>query len=396
MIRVLHRLTPSIVKTAGEGLHSDGGNLCLQCTVGSDGGIRRSWIFRYAKGGKEHQMGLGPVHTISLADARQEATELRKALYRGQDPLAQRNAARASAALETAKAVTFDKCCDAYVKAHSAGWRSAKHAAQWTSTLKTYADPVFGKIAVQAVDVALLMKALEPIWTTNPVTASRLRGRIEAVLDWAKVRGFRSGQNPARWKGHLDHLLPAKGKVAKVVHHAALPYAEVPKFMKDLKARESFAALALEFTILTAARSGETIGAPWSEIDLAAKLWTIPAERMKGGREHRVPLSDPVLAILAKMETFRLNEYVFPGEHRATMSGLVMAKALSRLNPSVVVHGFRASFKTWAEETTNYPNAVIEMALSHKVGNAVEAAYMRGDLFNKRRALMADWAGFCG
>jgi integrase len=341
-------------------------------------------------------MGLGPVHTISLADARQEATELRKVLYRGQDPLAQRNAARASAALETAKAVTFDKCCDAYVKAHSAGWRSAKHAAQWTSTLKTYADPVFGKIAVQAVDVALLMKALEPIWTTNPVTASRLRGRIEAVLDWAKVRGFRSGENPARWKGHLDHLLPAKGKVAKVVHHAALPYAEVPKFMKDLKARESFAALALEFTILTAARSGETIGAPWSEIDLAAKLWTIPAERMKGGREHRVPLSDPVLAILAKMETFRLNEYVFPGEHRATMSGLVMAKALSRLNPSVVVHGFRASFKTWAEETTNYPNAVIEMALSHKVGNAVEAAYMRGDLFNKRRALMADWAGFCG
>jgi hypothetical protein len=290
MLRVLHRLTAIRVKTAPKGLWSDGGNLCLQCSEAPDGGIRRSWIFRYSKGGKEHQLGLGAAHTITLAEARQAATELRKLLYQGQDPLGQKRTMRASQALQQAKAVTFDTCVDGYIKSHQDGWRNEKHRKQWQNTLETFCGPVLGKIAVQDIDTALVLRVLEPLWKDRTETASRLRGRIEAVLDWSAVKGFRSAQipNPARWKGHLDHLLPARIKVQKVQHHPSMAYAELPAFMAKLRQREGVAALALEFLILNASRSDEVLGALWSEIDLDARTWTVPGERMKGNR-HELP-----------------------------------------------------------------------------------------------------------
>ena len=301
--------------------------------------------------------------------------------------------------LNAAKAMTFRDCAARYIASHRAGWRNPKHAAQWEATLATYAGPVMGGLSVQAIDTALVLKVLEPIWTTKPETAGRVRGRIESVLDWAKVRGYRAGENPARWRGHLDKLLPARSKVRRVEHHAALPYAELPGFLMSLRDQEGIAARALEFAIVTAARTGEVIGARWSEIDLLEKIWTVPPGRMKAGKEHRVPLSARALAILEEMQPHRHAEdsFVFPGAKLgrplSNMAFLMLLRRMGR--DDLTAHGFRSSFRDWAAERTNFPSEVAEMALAHMVGSKVEAAYRRGDLFEKRSRLMAAWATFC-
>jgi integrase len=389
-------------------MHCDGGGLYLQVTTGVDGEPRRSWLYRYATGevatsrsGKprriEREMGFGAYPRVSLADAREKAKDAQKLRERGVDPIEAKRDQRAAAAVAVAKAMTFDECADRYIAAHRAGWRNAKHADQWQATLTTYATPVFGKLPVAAIDTGLIMRALEPIWTTKPETASRVRGRIESVLAWATVRGFRQGPNPAQWKNHLDHLLPARGKVRKVEHHAALPYGETSKFMTELRAQAGTAARALEFTILTAARTGEALGTCWEEIDLAAKVWTVPAERMKGGRQHRVPLSEAAVALIEKMAATREGEFVFPGARAARpLSNMALLMTLRRMGlGDLTAHGFRSTFRDWAAETTAYPGDVVEMALAHVVGSKVEAAYRRGDLFDKRRKLMEAWGKFC-
>ena len=394
MARAIQRLSTAKVRTAKAGMWCDGGGLYLQCTAGADGRLRKSWLFRYATKGRERQMGLGSLDTVSLAEARERAANCRRLHLAGVDPIEHRDAARMQAALDAAKAMTFDECRDAYLKAHAAGWRNAKHRQQWESTLKTYCSPVFGKVSVQAVDVALVMKAVEPIWTTKPETASRLRGRIESILDWARVRDMRTGDNPARWRGHLDQLLPAPSKVRKVQHHAALPYPEIGAFMVELRGRDGVAALALEFAILTATRTNEVLGARWDEID--GQVWTIPASRMKAGREHRVPLSDKAMTIIKRMKAVRANDYIFPGDRREMLSNMALLMTLRRMGRGdLTTHGFRATFRTWAAERSQFPREVVESALAHVIGNKVEAAYQRGDLFDKRRRLMDAWAEYC-
>lgn len=362
----------------------------------------RSWLLRYDRNGRgERWMGLGPLHTISLEEARERARKARQLLLDGVDPLdarkAQRALERAQRALEAAKAVTFEECAEQYFKFHSPKWKNAKHCAQFLSTLKMYVYPVLGKLPVAAIDKALVLLAIEPIWYTKTETASRVRGRIESVLDFAHTRGYRTnGENPAAWEGNLVHALPARGEIAKVEHHAAMPYADVPAFIAELRKREGVAALALEFAILTAARTGEVIGACWSEIDLGQKTWTVPAGRMKAHREHRVPLSDRALEILRSLPREENNPFVFIGPRWGGLSNMAMSACLSRMGrDNVTVHGFRSTFRDWAAERTGYPNHVVEMALAHVVGDKVEAAYRRGDLFAKRARLMTEWAKFC-
>jgi integrase len=299
-------------------------------------------------------------------------------------------AERAAAAI-----VTFKECAEQYFKFHSPKWKNVKHSKQFLSTLKTYAHPTLGHLPVGTIDKALVLKAIEPIWYTKTETASRVRGRIEAVLDFGQVRGYRTGENPAAWSGNLVHALPAPGGIAKQNHHAALAFAELPAFVEALRAREGIGARALEFTILTAARTGEIIGARWDEIDLAAKIWTIPADRMKAGREHRVPLSPRAIELLKRLP--REGTYVFIGPRKDTaISNMAMITVLRRMDrDEITVHGFRSTFRDWVAEQTNYPNHVVEMALAHTIGDKVEAAYRRGDLFNKRRRLMDEWARYC-
>ncbi len=390
---MLGKLTAlGVTKLKAPGMYGDGGGLWLQ--VSGKGG--KSWVFRYTLKGKSREMGLGPVSTFSLAEARDKALTCRKLCYEGIDPIEMRRGQRQDAAVEAAKAITFRTCAEGYIEAHKAGWRNDKHAAQWTATLATYAYPVFGNLPVQAIDTNLVTQALEPIWTTKPETATRVRGRIESVLDWAATRGYRRGENPARWKGHLQNLLPKRSKVRKVEHHAALPFKEVPTFMKAVAAQPGVAAKLMAFTILTAARTGEALGARWSEIDLDAGIWTVPAERMKAGAEHRVPLSPPALALLGEMQGLD-DTFVFPGGRRgkplSNMAMLVLLRRMERAD--LTVHGFRSSFRDWASETTHFPSEVVEMALAHTVESKVERAYRRGDLFEKRRELMRAWAGHC-
>ena len=393
MARQLGKLKALDVTRAKQpGHYGDGGGLYL--LIGPTGA--KSWVFRFRERGRLREMGLGPVHTISLAQARERARLCREQRLDGLDPIEARKALRAQARLEAAKAMTFEQCAEAYIDAHQAGWRNPKHAAQWPSSLTTYVYPVFGSLPVQAVDVGLVMKALEPIWTKKAETASRVRGRIENVLDWATTRGYRAGENPARWKGHLENLLPSRRKVRQVEHLAAMPYAEVPGFMPQMHQQEGIAARALEFAILTASRTGEVLGAKWSEIDLERRLWVIPAKRMKGGREHRVPLSEPSLSILAAMGEVRESDLVFPGgRDRQSLSNRAMLAVLQRMRRGETVHGFRSSFADWCTEQTNFPSEARELALAHTVGSAVERAYRRGDLFEKRRQLAAAWARFC-
>lgn len=394
MARKIGRLSAAAVsKVKAKGMYADGGGLYLQVTESG----AKSWIFRFMLNGRAREMGLGPVHAIGLADARQKATACRRLRLEGIDPIEARRAQRQQAQLEAASAMTFKACAEAYIEAHRVGWRSPKHAAQWRSTLGAYAYPVFGDLPVRSVDVALVMKALEPIWAAKTETASRVRGRVQAVLDWATARGYRQGDNPARWRAHLENLLPKRSKVQRVEHHPALPYGEIGEFMVAVRAEEGVAARAFEFAILTATRTAEVIGARWSEIDLAEKLWIIPAVRIKAGREHRVPLSAPVLAILQNINRVRDGDYVFPGGKRGKpLSSMALLMLLRRMNRAdLTVHGFRSTFRDWAAERTNFAREVAEMALAHVVSDKVEAAYRRGDLFQKRRQLMDAWAKQC-
>ena len=396
MARKYNQLSPRRVSTVTKrGRYADGGGLYLQV---SENGAK-SWLFRYMMNNKSRQMGLGSARTFSLPEAREKATECRKLVYEGIDPIEHRKLARGLALAETQKAMTFRECAEKYISAHSAGWKNIKHTSQWTNTLSTYAYPVFGDLPVQAIDVGMVMKVLEPIWTTKTETASRVRGRIEAILDWASVRKYREGENPARLKGHLDKLLPQRSKVQKVKHHPALPYDQIGDFMEKLGGQEGVAARGLEFKILTATRTDEVNGAKWSEVDFNEAIWTIPTERMKGGKEHRVPLTTAVLNILNQMQGMRTSDYLFPGgKKNRPLSNMAFNQLLKRMgvsNEIAVPHGFRSTFKDWALERTGYANEVSEMALAHSVGNKVEAAYRRGDLYDKRRRLMDAWADYC-
>jgi integrase len=342
-------------------------------------------------------MGLGALSTLSLADAREQARTLRANLKHPTapvDPLQRRVEEKDRLRLEAANRATFAQCAELFLEAHSASWTNPKHRAQWSSTLTTYAFPVLGALPVSAITTALVMRALEPIWTTKTETAARLRGRIESVLDWATVRGYRQGENPARWKGHLDQLLPGRAKVAPVEHHAAIPFNEIHLFMHELQSVEGVAALALQFTILTAARSGETRLADWDEIDLNEKVWLVPAARMKAGREHRVPLSDRACSILTALP--HRDGLLFHGRKPNTaLSDMSLTAVMRRMGRTETVHGFRSAFRDWASEKTTYDGNIAEAALAHVVGNKVEAAYRRGDLFEKRRHMMNDWARWC-
>ncbi len=396
MAQTIGRLSAlKVAKLKEPGYVADGGNLYFR--VAPSGA--RGWIFRFALGGRTRDMGLGAYPDISLAAARDLAEKFRVQVKEGIDPIERRRDDLASQRVATAKNLTFDECARAYVEDHEVAWRNAKHRAQWTSTLSRYASPVFGKLPVAAIDTGLVMRALKPIWRKKTETASRLRGRIESVLDWARVHGYRTGENPARWKGNLDHLLPAKAKVRPVQHHPALPYSEIGAFMAELRDCPDSAARALEFTILTAARTNETLGATRGEIDMREKAWNVPAARMKAARDHRVPLSKRALAIVeATSNPSRAKDvFIFEGRNPGRpLSNMAMLKLLERMGRSdLTVHGFRSTFRDWAAERTNFQNEVVEMALAHAVEDKTEAAYRRGDLFEKRRRLMDAWAEFC-
>jgi integrase len=298
--------------------------------------------------------------------------------------------------LAGARAMTFDQCAEAYIAAHEISWKNDKHRQQWRNTLSTYVSPVFGSVPVQDVGIDLIMKVIEPLWKSKTETARRIRGRIEVILDWARVRGYRTGENPARWRGNIDHLLPVRSKVRAVKHHAALPYTELPAFMRGLRKIQGAGAAALEFLILSAARTGEVIGARWPEMDLKKQLWVVPAQRMKSHREHRVPLSPAAIAVLKRMPHFD-GGYVFSAHNPENpLCNMALLMTLGRMNRSdITAHGFRSTFRDWAAECTNFPTETVEMALAHVIENKTEAAYRRGDLFEKRRQLMDAWATFC-
>jgi integrase len=393
-MRGSNRLTARHVATLKDpGRYGDGGGLWLQISTWGT----KAWIFRFTMQGRARHMGLGPVDTLSLAEARDKARDARKLVLDGIDPIEQRKAVQKARWAETAKQITFRDAAQRYIDAHKAGWRNPKHASQWSATLELYAYPVVGTLPVGAVDTALVLKILEPIWSVKTETASRLRGRIEAVLDWATARHYRQGENPARWRGHLDKLLPAKTKVRKVRHHDAMPYVDIPAFMAELRRQDCISAHALEFTILTAARTGETVGATWDEIDLLTKVWTIPGERTKSGREHRVPLSDRAAELLGKVSREDKNPFVFLGQRAGQgLSNMAMLQLLRGMKgDGLTVHGFRSTFRDWAAEETNFPREVAEAALAHVLRDKTEAAYRRGDALEKRRRLMQAWARHC-
>jgi integrase len=391
--RERNRLTALEVRQMTEAsLYPDGGGLYLQ--IGPTG--TKSWILKFQLDGRARAMGLGSLHITSLSQARDARDDAHRLLRDHVDPIEARKAERQQKRLATTKAMTFKEAAILFIASHEKGWRNPRHIQQWPETLAAFVYPTIGNLSVEAIDTTLVLKVLEPIWTTKRETASRVRGRIEVVLDWAKARGYRQGENPARWRGHLDMILPKKSKVRAVEHHPALPYAQIGSFMAELRRIDTVGACALEFTILTAARSGEVLGATWNEIDLANKLWVVPGKRMKSGREHRVPLSDAAVAVLRQMEMIREGDEVFPGRSRGHLPRRALLLTMYRAGRrDCTVHGFRSSFRDWAAERTNFPSELTEMALAHAVGSKVEAAYRRGDLFEKRRRLMADWATFC-
>ncbi|MBI1252174.1 MAG: tyrosine-type recombinase/integrase [Alphaproteobacteria bacterium] len=403
MARGVHKLTARAVAAAkAPGLYADGGGLFLQVAIGRGGAVRRSWIVRYtAADGRRREMGLGSADLVELGDARDAALAQRKLAKAGTDPIDSRRKARKEAKAERTPQLTFKECAEAYIAAHEGSWRNDKHRAQWRSTLVTYAYPVMGGVPVADVSQDLVMRVLDPIWTTKTETASRLRGRIETILDWAAVRGHRTGDNPARWRGHLQKALPSRAKLAPVQHHRAVPIDQMPALYDALSHRTGAGADCLRFLILTAARYGEAAGATWGEIDFKNALWTVAAERMKGGRTHRVPLSKAALAVLKQRHDAAGNpepsDLIFPSDMRkgAMISQATMAVLLRRMQRAETVHGFRSTFRDWAAEKTNFPREVAEAALAHVVGDKVEAAYRRGDLFQKRRALMDAWSAFC-
>jgi integrase len=384
MKRVLGKLSAArVAKLAKRGRYSDGGGLWLQVSKWDT----KAWVFRWERESRERMMGLGATGTVTLANARERARRCRLMVLDGVDPIEQRTAERSQRRVEAAKSATFQECAEQYVASHRAAWRNAKHAEQWESTLRRFAFPVFGNVSVNAIDTTLMIRVLEPIWRKTPETGSRVRGRIESVLDWATVRGFRAGDNPARWRGHLSKLFPSRRKVRATRHHPALAYGEVPGFMIELRERHGAAARALEFLILTGARTGEVLGAAWREVDPGARIWTVPASRTKTGREHRQPLTDAAMCALGT-----------PGHPETPLFPVgrtAILEIMRAMRPGCVPHGFRSSFRDWAAERTNFPQEVCETALGHLVGDAVQRAYRRGDLFDKRRRLMDAWAGFC-
>lgn len=407
--RELSALSVSKLKT--DGRYAVGGvdGLHLRVLGGS-----RSWVLRIAVGSRvgrdgstsvhRRDVGLGSYPEVTLAEARDRARELRKQVRDGVDPVLKRREAKVQSALETAKAKTFEDCADAYIDANRAGWKNEKHVQQWKNTLATYAYPKFGRLPVASIDTGMVLEVLQQpvgtagqtLWLNKTETASRLRGRIESILDWATFRGYRQGNNPARWKGHLEHELPARNKVQKVEHHAALPYAEIAAFMAELRLKVGVSARALEFAILTAARSREVRGATWSEIDLEAQVWTIPGERMKAGKEHRVPLANDVITLLKALPREEGVDQVFLAPKGGQLSDMALTAVLRRMGRNgLTQHGFRSTFRDWAGETTTYPREVCEHALAHRLADGVEAAYQRGDLLAKRAGLMSDWATYC-
>lgn len=394
MIKRLAKLTAMQVQHFTKpGNYGDGGGLYLQ--INPQG--KKSWIFRYELFGRKRYMGLGPLHCVSLADARIAAREARRCLRDKVDPLEKKRQEEERQRRDEARELSFDASAKQYIEAHGDAWRSAKHRQQWENTLRTYASPHFGSVNARDIDTDLVLKVLEPIWSIKTETATRVRERIERVLAWAATRGYRTGENPARWTGHLEWLLPAPSKLKKVRHHAALPYSEARAFFQALRKQEGGAARALEFTILTASRTNEVLGALWSEIDLVNGVWTVPAERMKAGRVHRVPLVDATIKLLrAQIGVDAV--IVFPGAKKGTrLSSMSMPTVLQRLRQDdVTIHGFRSTFRDWAAEATEYPGELAEIALAHTVGTTVENAYRRSDLFERRRRLMADWAAWCG
>jgi integrase len=393
--KLSNALTPLAVKNAKPGRHADGAGLHL--LVKQSGA--RSWVYRFMLKGRSRDVGLGAAGSggLSLADARDEAAALRLKVKAGIDPLEERDreAADTFAEAQAAKVagITFKAVAEAYIAANEASWRNDKHRQQWKNTLATYVYPVMGDLPVADIATAHVLKILEPIWREKPETASRIRGRIETVLDSAKARGYREGENPARWRGHIAQILPPRSRLTRG-HHKAMAYAMVPSFVRALHTREATAALALEFVILTASRSGEVVGAKWDEVDLDKAIWTIPAVRMKAAKEHRVPLSPRAVEILESLKPLE-SEWLFPGAKGGKLSGMAMAMLLRRMKQDCTVHGFRSGFRDWAAECTAYAHEVCEMALAHTIGNKAEAAYRRGDLFEKRRRLMADWASYC-
>jgi len=395
------RITALFVKHCKRpGKYPAGGNLYLRVrkstrNIETDA-VTKSWLFRYSRFGKDTWLGLGPYPDVTLSDARDIATNERRKKWQGIDPLTDKLARRTAARTAHENMLTFAECAELYIESQAPGWSNSKHVEQWRSTLNNLAGPIIGRLPVDQIDTALIMRCVEPLWTTKTETASRLRGRIESVLDWSAVRGYRKGDNPARWRGHLDKLLPRPSQVVRVKHHAALPYTDVGAFIRELRLDKGVAARALEFTILTAARTNEVIQAQWSEFDLARNTWVVPAGRMKSKREHRVPLSAAAVSALEAVRG-RDRTYVFPGHKRNShLSNAAMMQVLKRLERTgITVHGFRSTFRDWCAESTNYSADVAEMALAHTLRDKTEAAYRRGDLLEKRARLMADWARFC-
>ena len=382
------KLTDRKAQTVGPGMYGDGQGLWLQ--VRTEG--TRAWVFRYMIAGQARAMGLGPLHTISLAEAREMALDCRKQVLRGLDPIDERRRERTAVLGQ----LTFKECAEQYLDAHGASWRSDKHRKNWASTIKRFAYPYLGDLPVNTIGTNEVMRVLDPIWREKTVTAKRVRQRIERVLNWAKTREYREGDNPARWRGHLDNLLAKPSEIAPVTHHPALPFAEAPEFMAALRERTEVPAKALEFTILTAARSGEVRGLKWEEIDGAT--WTVPAERMKANGEHRVPLSKRVQTIIKEMRKHGETGFVFGSQVKAgkSFNELTLLRVLDNMGRSdLTVHGFRSTFRDWISERTAFSSDVAEKALAHKVGDETRRSYERGDLFDKRRKLMDAWANYC-
>ncbi|MET0015016.1 MAG: integrase arm-type DNA-binding domain-containing protein [Sedimenticola sp.] len=393
MARQINKLKALTVKqTKQPGWYPDGMGLYLQVSPT----LSKSWVYRYEMNGKERRHGLGSYPTHSLEDAREAAKACRRLRKNGIDPIEYSQELKTQRALEKAKGVTFSDCAEKYIETHKSSWKNAKHAQQWENTLDTYAKPVIGDLSVQDVDVGLILQILEPIWNKKTETATRVRQRIESILDWATARGYRDGENPARWRGHLDKLLPRRSKVQKVIHHPAMPYSKVPQYYQGLRKQETIAARALAFIILTAARSGEARGSSWDEIDLDAGVWTLPPERMKAGRQHRVPLTKEAIHILEQVKPYSQDSFVFPGMKKGKgISEAALRKHLKDTHPDLTIHGFRSSFRDWCAEQTSYPREVAEAALAHVVRDRTEAAYQRGDMFERRRKLMESWSRHC-
>ena len=382
-----------VSRIARRGMNFVGGVAGLGLNVNTGGS--RSWVFRARVAGVRRDMGLGGYPDVTLAQARELARVARAKIRAGVDPIEEARAARSALIAARMSAVSFSKATEQYLEAHEAGWSNPKHRQQWENTLTTYAGPKIGQMLVRDIELPHVLSVLEPIWREKTETASRLRGRMESVLDWASARGYRSGPNPARWKGHLDKLLPAPGRIAKTDHHRSLPHEDMPAFFAALRQQDGSGARALEFTILTAARSGEARGATWEEFDLTAGKWVIPAGRMKAKKEHRVALSAQAVALLKTQQELRVSDFVFPSpKEDGMLSDMTLTAVLRRMKVDAVPHGFRSTFRNWTAETTNCPREIAELALAHTVGSEVERAYMRSDLFEKRRVLMQDWADF--